>query len=133
MSFPFIGTVLGQEVVSLYRDTVGQVIGADRRPVTAARTLVTAIMQASIQPLGGRQFLQLGLSGRQQDYVRIYSETEMQAGDNQAALKPRGDTVVKADGTTYEVVTVLDYANGPYPHWKGIGRRLDESHTDGGA
>lgn len=133
MTFPFIGTVLGQETVSLHRDTVTQTWGSDGRPAARLRTLVSAAVQASVQPLSGREFQILELGGRLADYVKIYTETELRAGDNQAVAKPRGDTVTLADGTVYLIVQVMDYGNGPYPHHKGIGRRIDESNADGGA
>lgn len=125
--FPFIGTVFGEETVSLYRDTTGQTWGSDGRPVALTRTLVTASMLASIQPLSGRDWQLADLGGRQQDYVKVYSETEMRSGDDKATPAVRCDRLVQADGRTYEVVTVLPYRNGPYPHWKAIARRVDEA------
>lgn len=131
MIVPSVGCILGEAPVDVWRDPGGQTFGSDGRPRSRERTCVAANVSASVQPLTGKDWQILDLGGRRVDYRKIYSETELRSGDNQARPAFKGDHVSKGDDT-FEVMTVEDFSESPYPHWKAIARRIDESATDEG-
>ena len=117
--------VLGEVPIVLRRHPGGQAIGADGRPVQPALTVINAA--GSVQPLKMREWNQLGLGGRVSDYVKLYTETALQVGDEVTGrLGDRFDW----QGNTFEVFGVNEY-EAILPHFKGTARRVDESAAGG--
>ena len=101
--------------------------GSDGRTVGNAYTS-TAII-CSLQPLSEDQWSVAELGGRQSDFVKLYTETQLYSGDPRpGATADQPDRItLDSTGQTYEVVQVNEYRRGqPLAHYRAVCRRVDE-------
>jgi len=64
---------------------------------------------ASVQPLTGNEFLQLGEGDRYKEAWKVFSTSEIRAND-----------VITRSGKTYEVRRVSDYSSHGLPHYEAV-------------
>jgi hypothetical protein len=71
--------------------------------------------KGNIQPLNGKELLQLAEGDRQRQGLKIYTAFALE----------NGDTVTRADGIAYEVQAVEDWTAFAQPHYKARLLRIE--------
>ena len=114
-------TLVGEEAITLRTFATGA-RGTDGR-YTAGASVDTPI-QASVQPLNGRDLQTLEEGDRQKDTKKFYTLASVKTADQHT-----GDSAdhLIVDGISYEARKVQRWRpNAPLPHFKVIGVRVQE-------
>ena len=100
--------------------------GADGR--TADNVYTQTAIVCSMQPLSEDQWTVADLGGRQSDFVKVYTSTQLYSGDPRPGAPANQPDRVKHRATdqTYEVVQVNEYRVGLLAHYRAVCRRVDE-------
>lgn len=85
-------------------------------------------VQASIQPITGRELLRFPEGWRTREPVMVYTETELRTVDE--AAKKQADTFAY-NGRTYEVSKVEPWTMGGLSHYEVTALKVDETQTGG--
>jgi len=114
-------SLLGQMDVTLYRYPA-TTWGTDGRPVLG--TAASSTIQATVQPMKGRDLEVLPEGDRQKRWIKLYSETEIKTGTQDDGAQ-RGADRIGVYGEIFEVQHV-ERQPAIIPHWKARAALLDE-------
>jgi len=114
--------ILGSEPVTLRRTAAGS-RGADGRFVPGAATDTT--LQASVQPMSGRDIERLPEGLRSRASLKLFAETELRLAEASGVYPC--DRIVY-DGEVYEVGAAQKWgATSPIPHYEAVLLRIGET------
>lgn len=91
------------QTTTITRKAAGSYV--DGRWVDGAATVYTAA--GNVQPLNGRELLQLPEGDRNREYKKMYT-----------AFAVQNDDVVTISGKTYQAQNVADWSDHPQPHYR---------------
>ena len=102
---------LDNEAITVTRTAEGSYVSG-RYVAGASEELEAA---GNIQPLSGKELMQLAEGDRQREIQKIYTAFSLQ----------NGDVVTRADGIRYEVQAVEDWTSFNQPHFKARLMRIE--------
>jgi hypothetical protein len=100
------------EAITVRRTAPGTYVAGRYVPGSAQNVTVTA----NIQPLNGKELLQLAEGDRQRQALKVYTAFALE----------NGDEVARADGNRFEVQAVEDWTVFAQPHYKARLVRIEE-------
>lgn len=114
-----ISRMAGGDVVTVTRFKPGQTV-AGKFQADIEKVFTTP---ASVQPLGYKELVREDIGDRTREFIRIYTEVELMANDNDAQLK--GD-IIMFNGDKFEAQKVERWMHLNLPHFKTIAVRVNK-------